>query len=168
MRTFSSLLVVTRKDVKEACHVGYRTAPILMCIAAKELCHTKEGSYICLPRKPSGPNLLEKPLKGFIVNPTDLPWKWVKRLATSGKRVNHGSQWKCTTSAECKTIITAVLMVTSGLKNSQNNGKLMEFWPMINDVFKFYLIIHVTSFMWLIGALINLLLQMLKLWLIKS
>ena len=44
------------------------------------------------PHTSSGPNLLDEPLKGFIVNPVDLPWKWVKRLATLGKRVNHDSQ----------------------------------------------------------------------------
>ena len=32
------------------------------------------GLYICLPSESNGPNLLDKPLKGFIVNPTDLPW----------------------------------------------------------------------------------------------
>ena len=42
--------------------------------------------------KPSGPNLLDEPLKGFIVNPADLPRKGVKRLATLGERVNHDSQ----------------------------------------------------------------------------
>jgi hypothetical protein len=36
-------------------------------------------------------NLLDEPSKDFIVNPVDLPWKWVKRLAISGERVNHGS-----------------------------------------------------------------------------
>ena len=65
--------------------------------------------------KPSAPNLLDEPLKDFIVNPTDLPWKWVKRLAASGERVNHSSWGKCTTSVECKTSISAVLTVTSGL-----------------------------------------------------
>ena len=44
------------------------------------------------PHMSSGLNLLDEPLKGFIVNPADLPWKWVKRLATSGERVNHDSQ----------------------------------------------------------------------------
>ena len=43
------------------------------------------------PLTPSGPNLLDEPLKGFIVNPADLPWEWVKRLITSGERVNHDS-----------------------------------------------------------------------------
>ena len=38
------------------------------------------------PHTPSGPNLLDEPLKGFIVNPTDLSWKWVKRLATLGEK----------------------------------------------------------------------------------
>ena len=42
--------------------------------------------------KPSGPNLLDEPLKGFIVNPVGLPRKGVNRLATSGERVNHDSQ----------------------------------------------------------------------------
>jgi len=41
--------------------------------------------------KPSGPNLLDEPLKDFIVNTVDLPRKGVKRLATSGKRIKHDS-----------------------------------------------------------------------------
>jgi hypothetical protein len=41
--------------------------------------------------KPSSPNLLDEPLKGFIVISADLSRKGVKRLATSGKRVNHDS-----------------------------------------------------------------------------
>ena len=52
-------------------------------------CVIKKGLYIYLPSESNGPNLLDEPLKGFIVNPIDLPWKWVKRLATSGERVNH-------------------------------------------------------------------------------
>ena len=39
-------------------------------------------------------NLLGKPLKGFIVNPVNLPRKGVKRLDTSDERVNHGSRVK--------------------------------------------------------------------------
>ena len=65
-------------------------------------------------------DMLDESLKDFIVNPTDLPWKWVKRLAASGERVNHDSQWKCTTSTECKTGISAVVMVTSGLGPLRN------------------------------------------------
>jgi len=39
--------------------------------------------------KPSGPNLLDEPLEGFIVNPVDVSRKGAKRLATSNGRVNH-------------------------------------------------------------------------------
>ena len=49
------------------------------------------GLYICAQRKPCGPNMLDELLKGFIVIPADLPRKGVKRLATSGERVNHDS-----------------------------------------------------------------------------
>ena len=89
--------------------VGY----VLLCLSEGEL-------YIRRPLKASGPKLLEEPLKGFIVNPADLPWKWVKRLAASGERVNHDSQWKSTTSTECKTGISAMLTVTSGLEPLRN------------------------------------------------
>ena len=49
------------------------------------------GLYICVPEKSCGPNMLDKLLKGFIVIPTDLPRKGVKRLAISGERVNYDS-----------------------------------------------------------------------------
>ena len=91
MRTFSILLVGTFIGVRMACRIGYRTTSTLMCIAAMELCHSTGGSYIYLPSESNGPNLLDEPLKGFIVDPIDLPLKWVKRLATSGERVNHDS-----------------------------------------------------------------------------
>ena len=63
-----------------------------MCIGYASMCHREGGLYISLSSKSNGPNLLDEPLKGFIVNLADLPWKWVKRLAASGKRVNHDSQ----------------------------------------------------------------------------
>jgi hypothetical protein len=47
------------------------------------------------------------------------PWKCVRVLiGTTSIRLsedNHDSWGTCTTSAECKTIITAVLMVMSGM-----------------------------------------------------
>ena len=92
MRTFSSLLVVTFISVRMACQIGYRIASTLMCIAVMELCHSTGGSYVYLPSESNSPNLLDEPLKGFIVNHADLPWNWVKRLASSGERVNHDSQ----------------------------------------------------------------------------
>jgi len=47
--------------------------------------------FLCAQRKPCGPNRLDELLKGSIVIPADLSWKWVKRLITSGERVNHDS-----------------------------------------------------------------------------
>jgi hypothetical protein len=62
-----------------------------MCIATKELCHRKGGVPISACRGIlTATNLLGKPLKSYIVNPTDLPRKGFKRLATSSERVNHG------------------------------------------------------------------------------
>jgi hypothetical protein len=37
-----------------------------MSIAEKEVYHLKRGSYICLPSKSNGPNLLYELLDGFI------------------------------------------------------------------------------------------------------
>jgi hypothetical protein len=98
--------------------------------------------------KPSGPSLLDEPLKDFIVNPVDLPWKWVKRLITSGKRVNHDSQWKCTTSAECKTVITAVLTVTSDLGPLRNRWSLMTI-----NVFLLFIIHLYIDHMFIVGLM---------------
>jgi hypothetical protein len=33
------------------------------------MCHSEGRLYICLPPKPSGPKLLDEPLKGFIEYP---------------------------------------------------------------------------------------------------
>ena len=53
------------------------------------------------------------------VTPVDLPWKWVKRLITSGERVNHDSWVKlCNLCRVLKTGIIAVLTVKSGLGDS--------------------------------------------------
>jgi len=66
--------------------------------------------------KPSGLNLLDEPLKDFIVIPADLPGKGVKRLATSGGRVNQDSWVKMYNLCRVlKTSILAKLTVRSGL-----------------------------------------------------
>ena len=39
------------------------------------MCHRKGGLYIYLPSESNGPNLLDDPLKGFIVTPACSPWK---------------------------------------------------------------------------------------------
>ena len=72
--------------------VGYSAASVPLSIGCASLCHREGGLYICLSSESNGPNLLDEPLKGFIVNPADLPWLWVKRLITSGEKVNHDSQ----------------------------------------------------------------------------
>ena len=74
MRTFSSLLVVTFIGVRMACRIGYSAAFVPLCIGYASLCHQEEGLYICLLGESNGPNLVDEPLKGFIVNPADLPW----------------------------------------------------------------------------------------------
>jgi len=60
--------------------------------------------------------MLDELLKGFIVIAADLPWKWVKRLITSGERVNHDS-WvnMYNLCIVLKTSILAELTVRSGL-----------------------------------------------------
>ena len=60
--------------------------------------------------------MLDELLKDFTVIPADLPWKWVKRLITSGERVNHDSWVKmCNLCRVFKTSILAELTVRSGL-----------------------------------------------------
>jgi len=61
-----------------------------MCIGYESLCHL-EGGSISVPGNPCGPNLLDELFKSFIVIPADLNRKGVKRLTTSGERVNHDS-----------------------------------------------------------------------------
>jgi hypothetical protein len=92
-----------------------------MCICCASLCHTKGELYIRRLQKPTGPNLLDKPWKDFIVKPV-CPIRPCKPRAYR----DHDSQWKCTTSAECKTSISAVLMVTSGLWPLWNRWSLLN------------------------------------------
>jgi hypothetical protein len=92
-----------------------------MCIGCASLCHTKGELYIRRLQKPSGPNLLDEPRKDFIVKHV-CPLRPCKPRAYG----DHDSQWKCTTSTECKTGILAVLTVTSGL------GPLRNRWSLLN------------------------------------
>jgi len=60
--------------------------------------------------------MLDELLKGFIVIPANLSWKWVKRLITSGERVNHDSWVKMYNLCRVlKTSILAELTVRGGL-----------------------------------------------------
>ena len=83
--------MVTFIGVRMAYRIRYSAASVPMCIGYVSMCHGEGGLYIFLSSESNGPNLLDEPLKGFIVDPADLPWKWVKRLATSSERVNHDS-----------------------------------------------------------------------------
>ena len=75
MRTSSSLLVVTFIAIRMACRIRYSVASVPLCIGFVSLCHQEWGLYICLPSESNSPNLLDEPLKGFIVIPTCSPWK---------------------------------------------------------------------------------------------
>jgi hypothetical protein len=88
------------------------------------VCPSKGVLYPFADWKPNGPNLLDKPLKDFIVNPADLLWEWVKRLATSGEKANHGSWVKMFNLCRVlKTSISAVLTDMSSLDSLWNNDK---------------------------------------------
>ena len=60
-----------------------------------------------------------KPLNSLVVISWHTPWKCVRVLiGTTSIRLsedNHDSWVTCTTSAECKTVITVVLTVMSGM-----------------------------------------------------
>jgi hypothetical protein len=60
-----------------------------------------------------------KPLNSLVVISWHTPWKCVRVLVgTTSIRLsedNHDSWVTCTTSAECKTVITVVLTVMSGM-----------------------------------------------------
>jgi hypothetical protein len=83
--------------------------------------------YICLPMKPRGPNLLEEAYERLhsvpylltleVLGGRRAPGIWVTRL--TGKDAQP--------LQSVKTVITAVLTVTSGPKNSQNNDMWMTY-----------------------------------------
>jgi hypothetical protein len=88
--------------------------------------------YICLPRKPRGPNLLEEAYGRLHSVPCLLtlgvlggqrpPGIWATRL--TGKDAQP--------LQSVKTVKTAVLTVTSGPKNSQNKW-LLDMWMTYDD-----------------------------------
>jgi hypothetical protein len=67
-----------------------------------------------------------KPLNSVVVISWHTPWKCVRVLVgTMSIRLsedNHDSWVTCTTSAECKTVITAVLTVMSGMDPHMISG----------------------------------------------
>jgi len=98
--------------------------------------------------KPSGPNLLDKPLKDFIVIPADLPWKGVNRLATSGERVNHDPWVKMYDLYRVlKTSILAKLTVRSSLGDIYIKGDDSCLLNMLIAYCLMFYIIYVTLIM---------------------
>jgi hypothetical protein len=67
-----------------------------------------------------------KPLNSLVVISWHTPWKYVRVLVgTMSIRLsedNHDSWVTCTISAECKTIIIAMLMVMSGMDPHMISG----------------------------------------------
>jgi hypothetical protein len=73
-----------------------------------------------------------KPLNSLVVISWHTPWKCVRVLiGTTSIRLsddNHDSWVTCTTSAECKIVITAVLMVMSGMDPHMISWNLRWVW----------------------------------------
>jgi hypothetical protein len=73
-----------------------------------------------------------KPLNSLVVISSHTPWMCVKVvIGTMSIRLsedNHDSWVTCTTSAECKTVIRAVLMVTSGMDPHMISGNPTFGW----------------------------------------
>jgi hypothetical protein len=71
-------------------------------------------------------------LNSLVVISWHTPWKCVRVLIrTMSIRLskdNHDSLVRCTTSVECKTVITAVLMVMSGMDPHMISGNLRWVW----------------------------------------
>jgi hypothetical protein len=69
-----------------------------------------------------------KPLNSLVVISWHTPWKCVRVLiGTMSIRLsedNHDSWVTCTTSAECKTVLTVVLTVISGMDPHMISGNL--------------------------------------------
>jgi hypothetical protein len=69
-----------------------------------------------------------KPLNSLVVISWNIPWKCIRVLiGTTSIRLpkdNHDSWVTCTTSIECKTVITAVLTVMSGIGPHMISGNI--------------------------------------------
>jgi hypothetical protein len=83
-----------------------------------------------------------KPLNSLVVISWNTPWKCVRVLVGTTSiwlpEDNHDSWVTCTTSAKCKTVITAVLMVMSGMDPhmiSGNSGFDWFGWVVEVDVY---------------------------------
>jgi hypothetical protein len=73
-----------------------------------------------------------KLLNCLVVIAWHTPWKCVRVLIDTTSiqlsNDNHDSWGTCTTSAECKTVVTAVLTVMSGMDPHMISGTCDGFW----------------------------------------
>ena len=74
MSTFSSLLVVTFMVQKGLAESGIGSLYSYVYSREGIVPFEREVPTSACQVNPSCPKLLDKPLKGFIVNPADLPW----------------------------------------------------------------------------------------------
>jgi hypothetical protein len=112
-----------------------------MCISCENCAIERGVLYICLPRNPRGPNLLEEAYGKLHSVPYLLtlgvlvgrraPAIWATRL--TGKDAQP--------LQSVKTVITAVLTVTSGPKKLQNKW-LLDMWITYNDDNEFIMMIN--------------------------
>jgi hypothetical protein len=83
-----------------------------------------------------------KPLNNLVVISRHTPWKCVRVLVgTTSIRLsedNHDSWVMCITSAECKTVITAVLMVMSGMDPHMISGNPRFGWFVEVDLIRLW------------------------------
>jgi len=98
--------------------------------------------------------MLDELLKGLIVISADLPRKEVKRLATSGERVNHDSWVKMYNLCRViKTSILAELTVRSGLGDIYIKGDDSCVLNMLIIYYLMLYIIYVTFDHEIVGAI---------------
>ena len=72
--------------------VGYSAVSVRQCIGYVSLCPSEGEPYIRRAQKPSGPNLLDEPLKGFIVTPVCSHWKCFGSYKPEGMGITTHSE----------------------------------------------------------------------------
>jgi hypothetical protein len=91
-----------------------------MCIACGNCAIERRVLYICLPRKPRGPNLLEEAYERLHSVPCLLTLGVLGGRRASGIWATRLTGKDAQPLQSVKTVITTMLTVTSGPKNSQN------------------------------------------------
>jgi hypothetical protein len=93
---------------------------------------SKRVLYICLPRKPRGPNLLEEAYERLHSVPCLLTLEVLGGRRASDIWATRLTGKDAQPLQSVKTVITAVLTVTSGPENSQNKW-LLNMWMTYDD-----------------------------------